>query len=242
MRQLAFLAVLFPAVAFAQAPAPAEPAAPADPAAPAAPAEGAPTAAPAPVPAPGPAPGGYYQPAPAGGYYQPQPGYGPPQQQRTQASLRNGLTGELNIGIGWIRASDDDSSDTSDAGVAGLSLGLGGWISPNLALTARIAGVTYSEDSASLTNAFFGPSLQYWVADQFWLGGGIGLGVLRLDTELDDDSITGFAMDLRVGYTFNLGSENTFNASFELNPGFFSENGADATFTGIGFLVGYQHL
>lgn len=123
-----------------------------------------------------------------------------------------------------------------------LSLGLGGWLSPNLALTARIAGVTYSEDGASLTDAFFGPSLQYWLEDHFWIGGGIGLGVLRLDTDVGDDSINGFALDLRVGYMFNLGSENTFNASFELNPGFFSENGTDATFTGIGLLIGYQHL
>lgn len=222
MRQLVLLAVLFPAVAFAQAPAP---------------------AAPPPVPAQGPTPGGY-PPAPAGGYYQPAPVYGLPQQpeQRTQSSLRNGMTGELNIGIGWIRVSDENDSDTSDAGLAGLSLGLGGWLSPKLALTARIAGVTYSEDGDSLTDAFFGPSLQYWVDDHFWLGGGVGLGVIRLDTSVGDDSVSGFSFDLRVGYTFNMGTENTFNASFELNPGFFSDNGADATFTGIGFLVGYQHL
>lgn len=169
--------------------------------------------------------------------------YGPPQQpERTQSSLRNGMTGELNIGIGWLRVSNEYASDTSDAGLAGLSLGLGGWLNPKLALTARIAGVTYSEDGGSLTEAFFGPSLQYWADDHFWLGGGVGLGVVRLDTDVGDDSVTGFAFDLRVGYTFNLGTENTFNASFELNPGFFSDNGADATFTGIGFLVGYQHL
>lgn len=95
----------------------------------------------------------------------------------------------------------------------GPSLGLGGWLSPNVALTARSAGVTYSEGGASLTEAFIGPSLQCWVDD-----------------------------DLRVGYTFNPGTENTFNASFELNPAFFSENGSDATFTSIGFLFGYQYL
>ena len=38
-----------------------------------------------------------------------------------------------------------------------LNLGLGGFLNPNLAVSARIAGVTYSKDGLSLTAAFFGP-------------------------------------------------------------------------------------
>jgi hypothetical protein len=165
--------------------------------------------------------------------------YGPPPPQ----SLRNGMTFEANLGLGWIRASANDDSDTSDLGLGGLSLGLGGWVSPKVAITARIAGVTYSDDGGRVTDAFFGPSLQYWVDDHFWFGGGVGLGVLAVSVDnVGDDSTTGIGFDLRAGYTFTAGSENTFNASFELNPGHFSENGSSATFTGIGILLGYQHL
>jgi hypothetical protein len=68
-------------------------------------------------------------------------------------------------------------------------------------------------------------------------------GILALNSDGgNDDSITGFSFDLRAGYTFTSGSENTFNLSFELNPGHYSDNGSSATFTGIGILLGYQHL
>lgn len=189
-----------------------------------------------PAPAPAPAP----PPPPAGGYYQPvAPVYMPPQQPQT---LHRTMTFELNIGFGWVNASADGDSETSDLGLGGLSIGVGGWLNEKIALTGRIAGVTLSENDAQLSDVFFGPSIQYWIDNHFWLGGGAGLGILAASGGGDEDSITGFGLDLRVGYTFNEGSENTLNASFELNPGFFSENGNSATLTGIGILIGYQHL
>jgi hypothetical protein len=169
-----------------------------------------------------------------------QPVYGPPPEQPT--TLHRSMTFELNLGLGWIHISADEVSDTSDLGLGGLSIGVGGWLNEKLAITGRIAGVTLSENDSQLSNVFFGPSLQYWVDNHFWLGGGLGLAILAASGDNSEDSIRGFGLDLRVGYTFNEGSENTFNASFELNPGFFSENGESATLTGIGILLGYQHL
>jgi hypothetical protein len=188
-------------------------------------------------------PGPYGQPPqPYGQPYQP---YGQPYQQPPPPppqSLHNGLTFEANLGFGWVHLSTDSDSDTSDLGVAGLSLGVGGWVSPQLAITARVAGVTLSENDARLTNGFLGPSAQYWLQDRFWLGAGAGLAFLSVSDNYNGDSIRGFGLDLRAGVTFTSGSENTFNASLEINPGFYSENGSSATFTSIGFLVGYQHL
>lgn len=156
------------------------------------------------------------------------------------------MTFEANLGLGWIRGEFDGRSATSDLALGGLSLGLGGWVSPKVAITGRIAGVTYSEDGTNYSDVFFGPSLQYWVDDHFWLGGGVGLGILAVSGDGADPSAdnneTGLGFDLRVGYTFTTGSENTINASFELNPGHFSEGGQSYTFTGIGILLGYQHL
>ncbi|HEY5946226.1 MAG TPA: hypothetical protein VIV40_12075 [Kofleriaceae bacterium] len=229
MRRLVLLACLVPGVAFAQGAPPPPP----DPGAPAPTVD--PNAPPAPAPAPAPAP-----PPPNTGYYQPaQPVYGPPPQPR---SLHSGLTFEANLGIGWIHASTENDSDTR-GGIGGLSLGLGGWLNPKLALTARIAGSTVSVEGGNVSDIFFGPSLQYWVDDHFWLGGGLGLGLYAVNPDVgDSDSISGLSFDLRVGYTFNTGSAHSFNASFELTPGRFTENGVSATLTSIGILFGYQYL
>jgi hypothetical protein len=159
-------------------------------------------------------------------------------------SLHNGMTVELNIGFGWIHASNGSSSDTSDLSLGGLDLGVGGWVSPKLAITGRLAGVTFSQNGGRFTDGFLGPVAQYWVSDHAWFGGGGGLGVLAVSDSSgnNNDSVSGFSFDLRLGYTFNEGTENTFNASFELTPGFYSNNNASATYTGIAFLLGYQHL
>jgi hypothetical protein len=205
------------------------------------------------APAPnGPAPG--QPPPPPGGYGQPtQPNYGyqPYQYQQAPVSVRSGMTFEANLGLGWIRVSPDgEDSDTSDVGLGGLCLGVGGWVSPKLAITARLAGATVFDTIMGAdfryTNAFFGGSAQYWVDDHFWFGGGAGLGVYALHVdyngESDGDSINGFALDMRAGYTFSATTESTWNVSFELNPAFYSDNGQDATVTSIAILGGYQHL
>jgi hypothetical protein len=176
------------------------------------------------------------------------------QQQPPPESLHNGMTVELNIGFGWIHFSADNggssASDTSDLALGGLDLGIGGWVSPHLAITGRFAGVTYSESQGGatgrLTDGFVGPVAQYWIDNHLWFGGGIGLGFLAVSyndgSSSDSDSTSGLSFDLRGGYTFNEGTENTFNVSLELNPGFYSENGSSATYTGIALLHGYQHL
>jgi hypothetical protein len=229
MRALALLVLLLPATALAQGVEPPPP----DPV-------GSQQPPPPPVPQPQPVP----QPPPP--RPPPPPGYGyqPQYVAQTTESLRQGMTVELNLGLGWIRVSADGDSATSDLGLGGLNLGLGGWVSPKMAITARIAGVTLSENGNSLTNGVLVGSLQYWVDDHFWFGGGAGLGVLALQEGNDDDgeSVGGLGLDLRVGYTFSTGTENTWNASFELTPTFLEENGDSATFTGIGILLGYQHL
>ncbi|HEY5928619.1 MAG TPA: hypothetical protein VIV11_43335 [Kofleriaceae bacterium] len=232
--------VAVPALALAQTPPPPLPqpapppppaaGAPADPFAPVPPTDPAP---PMPPPQPAPPPP-YYQPPPPPMYAQPPP---PP------PSLHRGMTFEANLGIGWIRLTDEGGdSETSDVGVGGLSLGVGGWMNEKVAITARLSGVTISEDDSRFSAIFLGPSAQYWVDKHFWLGGGVGLGIVAASSGDLNDSITGFSLDLRAGYTFNEGSENTFNASLEINPGFYSENGSSGTATGVGLLFGYQHL
>jgi len=193
---------------------------------------------------PPPPPGGYQPPPPT---YQPAPTMVAPS---PMSSLRRGLTGELNLGLGfiWARNGDGQESDT-EAALAGLSAGIGGWINPQMALTLRVAGATYSTDvgtsSARFTTGVVGPSLQYWLDDRLWVGGGAGLGFAAVtidgaDTQPDPE--TGLGLDLRAGYTFTSGSENTFNVSVEYNPTFFDVNGQSLQINSFGILFGYQHL
>jgi hypothetical protein len=201
---------------------------------------------------PGPPPGDQqpYQQPPPGGYQQ--PGYAQPMYTQPARSLRNGMTFEANIGFGMLQFSGDSESE-SEGAVAGISLGIGGWINEKMAITARLAPVTYHESNDFidfyLSAIFLGPSVQYWIDDHIWLGGGAGIAIayaqISGDGELADNSRTGFGLDLRAGYTFSSPTtESTWNVSAEITPGFYSDNdeGGAGRFTGFALLFGYQHL
>lgn len=180
-------------------------------------------------------------------YYQPQP-----------AASRNGLTFEANLGLGLIWSTVEGSDESSDSELAlGLGLGVGGWVSPRLAISARLAGVSYSDecspggdDTCTLNSTFFGPSLQYWVNDQVWFGGGLGVAIARtFRNASDEDGIgeEGLGLDLRAGYSFSTGGQSTFNISVEYTPGFYEYDvplfgPVDYTIHGFGILLGYQHF
>jgi hypothetical protein len=180
----------------------------------------------------------------------PGPGYYGPQAGQAAPNHRQGLTFEANLGIGfmWVEA-DGEESDTEVA-LGGLNLGLGGWLNPKMALSLRIAGTTYTDSEGPVdlrfTTGVVGPHLQYWIDDHIWLGGGAGIGVAAVSISTPDgdesESETGFGLDLRAGYTFSTGSENTWNISFELTPSFITIGEQDYTFYSSAILFGYQHL
>lgn len=165
----------------------------------------------------------------------------------TPATFHRGVTFEANVGIGLIYSKEGNRSD-SGAGLGGLDLGVGGWLDEHHALTLRFTGVTFSPESdRRFTDGFLGPSLQYWLDDKLWLGGGVGLGLVGVSG--DGPTITGLALDLRAGYTVASSSEHTFNLSVELDPGWYSINTGDdagssrsATYVAAALLVGYQFL
>lgn len=143
-------------------------------------------------------------------------------------------TFEANLGLGVMRVAISNDSDSEN----GLGFGLGGGVfaTPRFALTARLAGVSISEGEVTFMTGFLGPSVQYLVDDHFWIGGGIGIGFVRIsdsDEAVREDDL-GF--DLRAGYTINPGEKHTFNASVELTW----VEVEDASFTGVAVLAGYQ--
>jgi hypothetical protein len=195
----------------------------------------------------------------------PPPGYAPGYAQPSPWAFHQGITFEANIGLGfmWERVSfSDGTAATSQTltSLGGLNLGVGGWVAPNLAISARAAGVTYSQSqddglggtlSTSLTGAFIGPCVQYWLDPHLWIGGGAGLAVAYVLSSSDSSGATvssnnqtGFGLDLRAGYSFSSGyTPNSWNVSVEFTPGFFSaDQNTTVQLNGFAILFGYQYL
>jgi hypothetical protein len=166
----------------------------------------------------------------------------PPQPDAAPAAapLGHGLTVEANLGVGWLTVSPNQGESATELGLGGLNVGVGGWIAPRVALSLRVAGVTYLASDGRITGSFVGAALQFWPTENFWLGTGLGVGFasLELDDGPDVYSETGMGYDLRLGYTPLMFGEHSLNFSLEVNPTFL-DGGA---LTGTALLVGYQFL
>jgi hypothetical protein len=154
--------------------------------------------------------------------------------------MGSGVTFEANLGLGWLRVAPDEGMSVTESALGGLNVGIGGWVSPQVAATFRIAGATYSEEGGSITSGFVGGALQLWANQTFWVGGGVGIGFVSLDFDEgpDPDPETGLGLDLRVGITPVLGASHSLNVSFEASPVYLD----GGTITALGLLIGYQYL
>jgi len=152
--------------------------------------------------------------------------------QALEAPTRHppGATSEIEIGGGGWSLGDETLW-----GLGGPSFGFGKFVGSQLAFSVRIAGATHVGDDFYGYLGTIGPHLQYWPADQVWIGGGIGLGVLVGCSE-SCDSITGTGYDLRLGYAFQPRGVSGSNLSFEITD--FSDNGFGIKT--VSLLIGYQ--
>ena len=214
-------------------------------------------AQPAPPPPPPPMAGPGYGAPPA-------PGYGAPN-AADPWFYHQGLTFEANLGVGWVHSALSymslSQSNDSDAALAGADFGIGGWLNPQTAITLRISGVQVKNTmmgqtvpaNGEIVHAFVGPTVQYWVNPNLWIGGGVGLSTLQWlghnDTDCTGDGCgtNGFGIDVRAGYSFGSGGPHSWNLSVESNTGFYSQSDGmggslDVRATGVSFLVGYQYL
>jgi hypothetical protein len=158
-----------------------------------------------------------------------------PVEQTTR--INEGLTFDVSAGLGWIRSSPTASASFTTGVSLALSAGAGLWLTPRLVLGGRFAGVSNFESSERLGAYVIGPSAQFWLDKRFWVGGGVGLGVLASTTSAND---IGFGLDLRAGLTFSETDDYAFSGSFEVTPARFSSNGESATLTGFALVVCMQ--
>jgi hypothetical protein len=135
--------------------------------------------------------------------------------------------------------SADGLSSEMFRGLSGLNLGLGGWVTPNTALTLRIAGTSFYAQVVHTEVQFIagmlGLSMQHMVTDELWIGVGAGIGVLTTDQDGSEPE-TGFSLDLRAGVNILQSRRNAIHLAVEVTPGFFD----GGQVTGIGLQLGWQ--
>ena len=119
------------------------------------------------------------------------------------APNREGFTLLVNLGIG---VQHDAGLEETGGGLAGANLGLGGFVTPNLAIMGRYSGTNalYDEpfDDLWQISGVWGPTVQYWPNDRVNVEAGAGVGVWAAEGESD----RGFGLIVAVGFTvFNRG-------------------------------------
>lgn len=173
-----------------------------------------------------------------------QPGHAKPR--------HSGFTGDLGIGAsvmlvprhrvtvcvngGRICGTPDTTGTDTEFGLAPLSLSLGGFVSKDVALLARIAGTSYFKNGDQYGHNFYGVGVEVWPIERLYVGGGVGFALFGpnpLFSSNDEEPEAGWALDLRVGGALVGGTDHDFTLSLEAIPGFYG----DDIVTGFG-LVG----
>ncbi|HYJ11879.1 MAG TPA: hypothetical protein VEX18_22800 [Polyangiaceae bacterium] len=163
----------------------------------------------------------------------------------------DGFTGDLGIGISLMLVPrhtacvsstpdgcagfEGDRTD-KELGLAPLSLSLGGFVSPKVAILARAAGTSYFDRGDQIVHNFYGAIVEIWPSDYVYLSGGVGFALFGENPFLsggNDYLEGGWALDVRAGVALAQGTNHDFTLSIEAIPGFYE----DETVVGFG-LVG----
>jgi hypothetical protein len=157
---------------------------------------------------------------------------------RAEAAPRHeGFTGDLGIGVSLMSVpgprlycerdacSPSRLPRSSHFGLAPLSLSLGGYITPRVALLARAAGTSYFEDGEQIGHNFYGVLAEIWPIDEVFISGGVGFGIYGpnpLFSGSSRNSVGGWALDVRVGAALAQGTNHDFTLALEAIPGFYN--------------------
>ncbi|MBK8169065.1 MAG: hypothetical protein IPK60_01820 [Sandaracinaceae bacterium] len=113
---------------------------------------------------------------------------------------RRGFTLEAALGAGLLLA----PSPAELRGVGAAALGIGGFLTPELAVTFRVISANASERSGARTVNAVGifAAIQYWLGARVMFGVGLGMGfvdVPTFDATFEEDVLAGLALEARVG-------------------------------------------
>lgn len=152
----------------------------------------------------------------------------------------HGFTMELGLGLSHTMiASELGAREKTALGLAPLSLSVGGFVSPKVAIMARMAGTsvfreTGKGDLYQVVNGFYGATVQYWPSNDFFVGGGVGLAILANNPLMDvprENSFSeiGYGATLRGGWAFATPGKSAFALTVELYGSKFESSSAVAS-------------
>lgn len=171
-----------------------------------------------------------------------------PAAEPAPVARRSGFTMELGLGGAFTHVDADPRVEPAKFGLAPLSLGLGGFFSRNVALTFRATGSSLFQNRGGSTEQVlvgsYGPSLQIYVSENVFIGGGAGLGVLygnpssKLPLGVEPIREIGFAGHTRVGWAFYTSKAHQLSI---YTDAIYARAG-DASATGVTLCLGWQYF
>jgi len=161
----------------------------------------------------------------------------------THAVDRSGFTLLMSLGYGIQTGAIKNETGT---GLAGLNLGIGGFVSDRAALMFKIAGTNVTYDysvgqfgpfSTDVVAGVMVGDLQYWATDRFTMEFGVGFGFVDAENSLNTDR--GMGLLLGAAYSVLLREKHSLQIGVEYAP--VLRDNEDAVHS-IGFNVGFQFL
>ena len=152
-------------------------------------------------------------------------------QEAASGPDRGSFTLIVDLGVGLQH---DGYIGQTERGWAGLNLGAGGFLTDDVALLFRLTGTTANHGAIQQSSGVMGPTVQYWLDDRFFVGGGfgVGFGCVRCRT----DGGVGFI--LGGGYTLLNRGKHNLQIGMEYAPAFTAPEAVHS----LGFTVGWQLL
>jgi hypothetical protein len=150
---------------------------------------------------------------------------------------RHGFTMILTLGLGYQTLASD-YGHRSEVGLGGLNIGLGGFLTPNLALMFRLSGTNVDYDGVRCVSGTGGIAVQYWVSDYLNLEGGVGMGIGVLDDGLSEGSDSGLGLIAAIGVPFWHSTGHSLQVGLEFAPVFLDE----VQIYNVGINFGWQLL
>jgi hypothetical protein len=144
---------------------------------------------------------------------------------------RGGFTLILDLGVGLQH---DQAIGSTESGLAGINLGIGGFLTDRLALMLRASGTNVSYGPVRQVSGTAAPALQYWASDRLSLTGGVGMGLWSVE-EFDE---TGPGLVLGVHYAIWQSGGHSLFLGVDYAPAFTDPE----TVHNLGILFGWQLL
>lgn len=156
--------------------------------------------------------------------------------QETSGPDRGGFTLLLDLGVGLQH---DGYLQETKTGLAGLNVGIGGFLRHDVALILRASGTLAHYPGFTQTSGVGAPVVQYWPNDRLRLEGGAGFGFWRAQNgPYLDASDTGLGLILGVSYAFFNRGKHSLQLGVEYAPAFTDPQ----TVQNVGIVLGWQLL